>query len=135
MTLEEQLERDEGLRLKPYTDTVGKLTIGIGRNLTDIGISEDEAHYLLAADIAKVRAQLAPYQWYATLDLVRKAAVENMCFNVGLGSLLHFPSMLHCIAVSDWQGAHDQALASVWATQVGARAQRIATQLLTGEWQ
>src|SRR4051812_27390106 len=33
-----QLIIDEGLKLSPYTDTVGKLTIGVGRNLTDVGI-------------------------------------------------------------------------------------------------
>ena len=41
------LVRDEGLRLRPYADTVGKTTIGVGRNLTDVGISHDEALALL----------------------------------------------------------------------------------------
>ena len=31
---------NEGLRSKPYVDTVGKVTIGVGRNLTDRGLSE-----------------------------------------------------------------------------------------------
>ena len=31
--MKEQLLRHEGLRLKPYRCTAGKLTIGIGRNL------------------------------------------------------------------------------------------------------
>lgn len=47
--LKEELIRDEGLRLKPYRDTVGKLTIGVGRNLDDVGITKDEAMHLLAA--------------------------------------------------------------------------------------
>ena len=41
--LAEQLKVHEGLRLKPYKDTVGKWTIGIGRNLEDKGITEQEA--------------------------------------------------------------------------------------------
>lgn len=31
--IKEQLVRHEGLRLRPYRCTAGKLTIGIGRNL------------------------------------------------------------------------------------------------------
>ena len=46
-----ELIADEGLRLKPYTDTVGKITIGIGRNLTDVGISKEEAYALCDTDI------------------------------------------------------------------------------------
>ena len=44
-TIEEQLILHEGLRLKPYRDTVGKLTIGVGRNLDDVGITRAEAFF------------------------------------------------------------------------------------------
>ena len=50
--LRSELRRDEGVRLKPYRDTVGKITIGVGRNLTDVGITPDEADVLLDHDIA-----------------------------------------------------------------------------------
>lgn len=56
--LKQDLVRDEGKRLKPYKDTVGKLTIGVGRNLDDVGISESEAMALLDSDIAAVFAEL-----------------------------------------------------------------------------
>lgn len=62
--LREQLERHEGLRLKPYKDTVGKLTIGIGRNLDDKGISRKEAFALLDNDIAEVVRQLEQVDEY-----------------------------------------------------------------------
>ena len=47
-TIEEQLLLHEGLRLKPYRCTSNKLTIGVGRNLEDKGISKEEAMRLLA---------------------------------------------------------------------------------------
>ena len=50
--LRDLLERHEGRRAFPYLDTVGKLTIGVGRNLSDRGLSEDEIDLLLASDIA-----------------------------------------------------------------------------------
>ena len=45
--IEEQLMIDEGFRSKPYSDTVGKLTIGYGRNLDDVGITRNEAFQML----------------------------------------------------------------------------------------
>lgn len=47
------LIRDEGLKLKPYRCTSNKLTIGIGRNLDDNGITEAEARYLLHNDLGR----------------------------------------------------------------------------------
>jgi lysozyme len=58
MDLIEQLRRDEGVRLHPYTDTVGKLTIGVGRNLADMGISDAEATVLLQNDIDRTTVEL-----------------------------------------------------------------------------
>jgi lysozyme len=56
--IKEQLVRHEGLRLKPYRCTAGKLTIGVGRNLEDKGISQQEAYELLENDIRECEVQL-----------------------------------------------------------------------------
>ncbi len=52
--LRQMLIRHEGLRRKPYRDTVGKLTIGAGRNLDDVGITREEALASSAAAPADV---------------------------------------------------------------------------------
>src|SRR5438105_4864784 len=84
--LRKELIRDEALRLKPYKDTVGKLTIGVGRNLDDKGISEAEAAVLLENDIAEHVALLdAKLSWWRKLDEARQNALANMCFNMGIG--------------------------------------------------
>lgn len=46
------LIRHDGLRLKPYRDTRNKLTIGVGRNLDDVGITREEALMLPNNEIA-----------------------------------------------------------------------------------
>lgn len=136
MTLQEQLTRDEGLRLKPYTDTVGKVTIGIGRNLTDVGISRDEALAMLANDIKNAQERLAAsLPWTAALDEVRRGAVENMAFNLGIGRLLNFRKFLAALEARDYQTAAKEMLSSSWATQVGDRARRLSKQIESGEWQ
>ena len=58
-TLRERIARHEGIRLTPYRDSVGKLTIGIGRNLDDLGITLEEAHHLLDNDIAECTVVVA----------------------------------------------------------------------------
>lgn len=134
--LKDQLVRDEELRLKPYTDSVGKLTIGIGRNLTDKGISFQEAQGLLANDIADATADLeAKLPWTATLDDVRKGALLNMAFNLGIGGLLEFHDFLARMQRGDFSGAAGAMLDSLWARQVGARATRLSMQIQTGTWQ
>ena len=71
--LRADLVRDEAVRLKPYRDSVGKLSIGVGRNLDDKGISEQEAMMLLGNDITEHLALLDKYlPWWAMLDEARQ---------------------------------------------------------------
>jgi lysozyme len=136
MNLIEQLVRDEGLQLKPYKDSVGKTTIGVGRNLDDVGISRDEAMMLLANDAQNASSQIEKnIPWASGLDRVRWAALVNMCFNLGIGKLLEFRNFLGALQAGDYKAASSEMLDSVWARQVGSRAQRLAMQIQTGIWQ
>lgn len=131
--LREQLIRHEGLRLKPYTDTVGKLTIGIGRNLTDRGISREEAELLLDNDLASVVTALElAFSWWLSLDDVRQRVLADMAFNLGVGGLLKFKNTLAAVKEGRWDDAADGMLASRWAAQVGARASRLSRMMRTG---
>ena len=49
--LKEMLIKNEGMELKPYQCTSDKTTIGVGRNLTDNGITIQEAELLLLNDM------------------------------------------------------------------------------------
>lgn len=133
--LSEQLIQHEGLRLKPYTDTVGKLSIGVGRNLTDVGISKEEALYLLERDISHAEAMLTiNLPWFQQLDEVRKAVLLDMCFNMGWTTLSQFKNTLASISRNEFEDASKGMLASHWAHQVGNRAVRLAEMMRTGEW-
>lgn len=125
--LKQELTRDEGLELKPYTDTVDKLTIGVGRNLDDRGISEDEAMVLLGNDIAIVEAELdRNAAWWRDLPDDCQRGLANMCFNLGWPRLSGFRNMLAALEDGDYDEAAVQALDSRWARQVKGRADRIA---------
>lgn len=126
MALVDDLKRDEGLRLKPYLDTTGHWTVGYGRNLTDVGISEAEAEYLLANDIARAESFLdANLPWWRTLSPDRQRALANMAFNLG-PELLTFKVTLGRLQAGNYVAAAESMLQSLWAKQVGARAVRLA---------
>lgn len=136
MTIADQLRRDEGVRAKPYVDTVGKVTIGVGRNLTDNGLSDIEIDILLTNDIAAITSTLSsrlPY--FDSLDPVRQAVLVNMGFNIGFEALDNFPNMLAAVAQGRFNDAADEMLDSKWASQVGDRAKRLSMQMKTGVWQ
>lgn len=135
-SLEDQLRRDEGWKSYPYKDTVGKLTIGYGRNLSDTGITSAEGAMMLKNDIDLATMHLeSTFPWTSALDEVRRAVLLNMCFNMGVGGLGQFKQMLAKLQAGDFAGAAQEMLNSKWAEQVGPRAQRLAIQMESGEWQ
>lgn len=130
-----QLVRHEGLRLKPYRCTAGKLTIGIGRNLDDRGISLKEAYAMLERDIQDCEQWLIDEipEVYNKLDEVRQSVLLNMCFNLGISGLLGFKNTLEFIKVGDWERAANNMLVSRWAKQVGRRAIELSELMRKGK--
>lgn len=135
MTLIDQIKRDEGLRLSPYKDSVGKLTIGYGRCLDTRGITKDEAEYMLANDLHSVQIELtARLPWITDLNEARQAVLFSMAFNMGIPGLLGFSITLSLIKSGQYVEAAKAMLDSKWAKQVGTRAVRLAQQMIDGSW-
>lgn len=133
--LRDQLIRHEGIRLRPYYDTTHHLTVGVGRNIEAVGISKDEALYLLSNDMDTAILRLTFYKWFPDLDEVRQAALVNFMFNVGWKTFEDFTHMIASLERQDYEAAARQMLDSLWAEQVGTRATELSAQLRTGEWQ
>ncbi len=130
-----QLQRHEGIRLKPYRDTMGKVTIGVGRNLTDKGISREETDLLLSNDISDARFDLErTFPWFAALDSVRQCALVNLCFNLGLWKLLGFEKAIRAMERGNYNLAADEFFDSRWAKQVRHRAVEVCAMIRTGQW-
>ncbi len=131
--LSAQLEIDEGKRPRIYVDTVGKITGGIGRNLTDRAFSEDEIQLMLRNDIDMVINQLDNiFPWWKQMSDRRMQVLANLCFNIGITKLVQFKNTLAAMQAGRYNDAADGMLASLWAKQVGARAQRLATMMREG---
>ena len=122
-----QLIRHEGLKLFPYHCSENFLTIGVGRNLDSVGISEEEARSLLANDVKRVKADLdRKVPWWRQLSEARQIVMIDMCFNLGIGSLMKFKNALSCIESGDFVQAREEILDSRYARQVKGRAVALA---------
>lgn len=133
--LEYALVRDEGLVKLAYEDTVGKITIGVGRNLDDLGITNEEAMYLLRNDIERVKMEVADRcEWVEKLDATRRNVIYNMVFNMGISRFLGFKKTIALIEAGDYLGASVEMKDSKWCGQVGNRCSRLSETMATGEF-
>lgn len=127
IALRAELVRDEGIRLFPYRDTAGKITIGIGRNLSDVGVSSAEVQAMWLADVDRATAGLdRALPWWRTLSEDRQRVMVNMAFNMGIPKLLTFKRMLSAVKAGQYQAAAAEMLDSEWSRQVGERATRLS---------
>ncbi|MCA8162509.1 MULTISPECIES: glycoside hydrolase family protein [Burkholderia] len=132
LKLKAELTRDEDRRYRIYTDTVGKVSGGIGRNLTDKGFRDNEIDLMYQNDIAETEAWLdRALPWWRSLDPVRQRVMMNMAFNMQ-GRLLGFRNFLAAAQRGDWGAAATEMLDSLWARQVGDRAKRLASMMRSG---
>jgi lysozyme len=121
----------EGLRLKPYKCTAGKLTIGYGRNLDDVGISQAEADMMFERDFAQAEAETRRLCKAFNIDCEslieqRFYVLTDMMFNMGYDRLSKFKRMLTALSKGQYDTAADEMIDSSWAIQVGNRAQKLA---------
>ncbi len=123
--VETWIKRCEGLSLKPYLDTVKKITIGYGRNIQDNGISEEEAKFLFKNDLQRCIHDLNQHKVLEGHNIHAQAALINMCFNMGINRLLGFKKMLAAWRIKDYLTVAAEALNSKWAIQVPLRAQEV----------
>jgi lysozyme len=129
-----QIKRHEGVKLKPYHCTAGKLTIGVGRNIEDNGISEREAEFLLMNDLSAMADAAKSYEWYADLNEPRKAVIINMLFNMGQPRFDKFVNTKQFLSDGLYIEAAEEMLNSKWAKDVGRRAEELSEQMARGQW-
>ena len=128
----QQMTKDfEGLRLKPYRCTAGKLTIGYGRNLDDIGISQAEANYMFQQDFARAVQDARKICEESDInpdDLIEQRfyVLTDMVFNLGINGTRKFKKLLYALKKGLYDDAAKEMLDSQWAKQVGNRAVKLA---------
>ena len=133
MNLYTRLIIDEGALLNLYVDSVGKHSIGIGRNLSDRGIRPDEMELMFRNDVKEAKSELLRnHPWVIGLDEPRREVLINMVFNMGITTFNKFVNTLANVKKGNYTKAAVEMLDSKWARQVGPRATRLAKQMETG---
>lgn len=127
-------EAASGPELFPYRDTVNKLTIGYGRNLDDKGISREEAELMLRNDIADAVADASSLPYWEQLDPVRKMAISDMVFNLGLTKFRMFVKLNAALHIKDYTLAAHEMQDSKWYRQTERRAKVLVRAMRTGIW-
>jgi lysozyme len=147
--LRAELLTDEGHVLKVYDDATGKPigrdtlvkgnpSIGVGRNLSGNGITSAESDYLLANDMDSAEGELlATLPWVSALSTGRQVVMFSLHFNMSLHNVAHFlngwPHFIGQMQAGQYeQAAHNLETTEPWASQVGARAPRLAALVRAG---
>ena len=141
--LYEQLQKHEGLRLKPYLCTAGVPTIGYGSTtymngkkvtLQDNAITLDEAQEMLADYVDRFVFPVIKkiFNEFNSFSDNRKIALCDMLYNIGENRLRGFKKMITAIHANNWTEAAKQAMDSAWYTQVKGRAKTIFNMLING---
>jgi lysozyme len=125
--IERDLIRDEGVRAKPYKDTEGFLTIGVGHNLDAAGLCSEAILAQLRYDIRQHEAELdRKLPWWRKHPEPVQRVLLNMAFNLGVPGLLKFKETLGLIESKNYTAAADRLLTLKYAKQVKGRAVRLA---------
>ena len=126
--LEKRIKEHEGLRLKPYADDKGNITIGYGHNLTDNGITTQQAELLFDDDIRTAKQEIAGKMLYFVVKLPAEkyGVLIELVFWIGIGKVLGFKKMLSALKAEDWNKAADELLDSRLGREYPTRTGELA---------
>lgn len=130
----DHLEWAEGRRRFAYEDSVGVVTVGVGRNLEDVGLSDDEIDLLKSNDMQRAISDAQGLEYWDLLNDARKVVVADLCFNLGITRFKGFIRTNEALACGDWETAADELIDSKYYRQTGRRAKRNVNVMRTGEW-
>jgi lysozyme len=135
------LKIDEGVVYEIYNDHLGYATFGVGHLVLDtdpefgqdVGtpVSEERVRECFEKDLDTAISEckvLYEESWEGFPSEVQEVLV-NMLFNLGRPRLSKFKNFNTKLIEGDYAGAAPEGLDSLWARQVGARANRLMERL------
>lgn len=140
-TLEQRIKRHEGLRLKPYQDTLGYTTVGYGHKIISAaerkkfanGITQEQADNLFKDDLGAAwhYAIVSIGTTFHRLDTPQQEVIVEMIYQLGLKGVLKFKKMLNALDKGDYETAADQMLDSLWHQQTPQRCEELSAIMRT----
>ena len=133
MKLADRIKKHEGLRLSPYMDTKGHLTIGYGHCIKGTHIiDKDVAEALFEKDLAEATAAARSLEEGVNLNSAREGVIIEMCYQLGRHGVWAFQKMWSCLKKQDYLGASMEMLNSAWGRECPARVKELALIMETG---
>ena len=130
---QERIKRHEGFRLEPYLDSVGKMTVGYGRNLADVPFTRAEVELMFQTDIRRAEQGAENFAFYEHLNDVRKGIVIEMVFQLGARGVGRFVKFRAAAMCHQWKEAAAQMKDSKWHSQTPKRCEELANIFEKGE--
>lgn len=133
---------------RPYKDTKGYWTIGIGHfigeRLEDLKLSPEMIEHLFTEDLATAIREarfVVGNTFFDNLSIPRQIALVSMLFTLGRNKFLKFEQTIDAMKEHNWEEVANRILASKWARDVDpkqrhneGRDDRIAYMFKTGEF-
>lgn len=137
----DMIKKHEGVRTRPYKDSLGLWTVGVGHLIgngkslpaeMDREFSMSEVDAMFAKDYKEHKDAAQKIPGFEKLNESGKAALIDLTFNMGPAWYKRWPNFSKALAAGDTEGAAKSLEDSKWYTQVGNRARTIVSLLRGG---
>ncbi len=141
------LNMEEGFRTRPYIDSLGYPTVGVGFLIGPKGAALSNYTFSLPKAVSDVwlqeilsnlsgqmNANPAIYLALKQCNPSRSDILTSMCYQMGIAGVAGFKNTLGMIAAGKFTGAASGMLNSQWARQTPERAKRHAEVMRTGTY-
>ena len=132
--VKDMIMRHEGVRNKPYKDSLGLWTVGVGHLIGDghslpdawnRTFTDQEVQDLYDKDFDEHQKAAATIPGYDKFNSAGKGALTDLTFNMGPNWIKRFPTTAKSIEKGDGAASAAGLQDSKWYTQVGSRAQEV----------
>lgn len=135
------IKKHEGVRTRPYKDSLGLWTVGVGHLIGDgkslppewdREFTMQEIDALFAQDYEHHKKMAEKSPGYDKANEKGRAALIDLAFNMGGGWYKKFKNTAAALAAGDFQKAADELTDSQWYKQVKGRAQTVVALIREG---
>ena len=116
MPLIDDIKKHEGFSPVVYQCTAGYDTIGYGKRIKYLQITEEQAEEWLEEELQNLKYVLADkYDWFLPAPQEAQDIVMNMNYQLGVTAFSKFKKTIKYIKVKDYKSASTEMLDSKWA--------------------
>jgi GH24 family phage-related lysozyme (muramidase) len=138
----EMIKKHEGVRTKPYKDSLGLWTVGVGHLIGDgkslppewdRELTKEEVETLFLKDYEKHKQMAMKTPGWSKANETGQAAMIDLAFNMGGSWYKKFPATSKALEAGDFEKAADNLKDSKWYQQVKSRGVTIVDMIRNGK--